>query len=352
MQRPRLIDVRSSGFPAAVGLCATDISSIAAIVNEAQERLLNDPLAPDEGFWGGWVRMAFTVSQSEPTIVTPQGIARIILMDVCKKPVRINNEFYEFLEFGRGFQPTGCTVTSTGAAANPTCQTFMAYERETVTTFTPLLSTPQYIRAYAADPADVGRTCLIQGKDSNGQYVRYADSIAAQSGVGEKLTFGSPFADTQNLYSEITGVQKVKTFGEIQFYQVDPDTGAETSLLVMQPGETTASYRKYVVNGLPTHCCNTSGGVIQVLALCKLDFTPVQVDSDYLIIQSVPALIEEGQAIRFSRMDTPGAMALSERKHENALRLLFGQLGHMLGNERPAIGRHIFGSQPLRLNPI
>ena len=354
MQRPRLFDFRSSTGPQALGLCATDITSIAAVVNEAQERLINDSLAPDEGWWGGWARMAFTVSQAAPTITTPQGIARIILMDVCKHPVRINNEFYEFLEFGRGFQPKDCCTGTT----NSRCKTLMAYERETVTTFAPLLATPQYIRAYAADPADLGRSALVQGADGNAQTVRYLDALTAASGLGERILYASPFTDTANLFSIITGVQKQKTFGEIQFFQVDPTTGQETPLLVMAPGETTAEYRKYYINGLPSSCCSdnvpcgTSSVTLQVLAMCKLDFTPVTCDSDYLNIMSVPALIDECMSIRYGRMDVAGAQDLSDKKHASALRILFGQLDHYLGKERPAIQRHIFGSDRMRLQPI
>jgi hypothetical protein len=293
--------------------------------------------------------MAFTVSRTAPTIVTPQEVARIILLDVCKHPVRIENEFYEYLQFGPGMHPKGCSTISTP------CGPLAAFERETVVTFTALLSTPQYIRAYASDPNDVGRKCLIQGKDANGAYVRFVDAGTGNSGLGESLTLSSPFTDSASLYSEITGVQKVKTFGEVEFFQVDPTTGAETSLLVMQPAEMTASYRKYYISGLPSNCCTsctTTSTNLQVLAMCKLDFVPVTCDSDYLRIMSVPALIDECMSIRYGRIDTPGAQQLSQAKHASALRILFGQLDNYLGKERPAIQRHIFGSQPMRMQPI
>lgn len=354
MLRPRFIDFRASLGPNAVGLCATDLTALMAIVNESTERLINDPLAPDEGFWGQWVRMAFNVSRADPNIYTPQGIARIILLDVCKYPVRINNSFYEFLEFGRGFQPHGCT-NANGGTTGAHCSPLMAYEREAVVTFTPLLATPQIIRAYAADPADVGRIVLVQGADANGQTVRFLDALSNAAGLGERIVMDSPFADSANHFSSVTGFQKQKSYGEFQFFQVDPTTGVETPLLVMQPGETSALYRKYSVQGLP-NCCTvphgTPSGTVPVLAMCKLEFQPVTCDSDYLGILSIPALIDECQAVRYSRMDTPGAQQLSANKHASALRLLFGQLDHYLGKERPAIQRHIFGSQRMRLQPL
>lgn len=344
MFRPRLLDLRASGFPQSIGLCATDIASIMAAANEAQERLVNDPLAPDEGWFGSWVRMAFTVSRAEPTIVTPQEVVRIILLDVCKHPTVIRNEFFEFLQFGPGFQPRGCQ-------SPPGCFNMAAYERETVVTFTPLLPTPQIIRVYAS-PNDLGRTCLVQGEDGNGNTIFFVDPTTGQAGKGETLVFASPFVDSTNQFSTITGIQKQKTFEEVQFFQVDPVTGVETPLVVMQPGEVTALYRRYYLNGLPNSCCNIPLGSVQVLAMCKLDYRPVQCDSDYLCIQSIPALIDEAMSVRYSRMDSPGAVGLSAAKHASALRLLFGQLDHVLGKERTAIQRHIFGSDRLIPQPI
>jgi len=352
--RARFLDFRSSLAPIALGLCATDVTTLLAYANESEERLINDPLAPEEGFFGQWERMVFNVSRTEPSFVTPQNVARVILMDVCTYPVRINNQFFEFLQFGPGFQPKGCT-NANGGTSHSSCSPLQAYERETVTTFAPLLSTPQYIRAYVSDPADVGRAALVQGKDSNDQTVRYLDALTHASGLGERITFSSPFTDTTNLFSEITGVQKQKTFGEVQFFQVDATTGAESPLLVMGPSETTASYRKYYVNGLPNCCGNVpqnTSGTLQVMAMCKLDFVPLTCDSDYLNLGSVAALIEECQALKFSRMDIPAAQQLYQVHHTNALRLLFGRLQHFMGNEQPAIQRRLFGSDRLRIQPI
>lgn len=337
-----------SGGPEAVGLCSSDINSILAVVNEATERLLSDPLCPDEGFWGSWARYAFTVSRSEPTFVTPQEVSRVILLDTCKRPTPLRNEFYEFLTFGPGFQPPQCSTI-----ANP-CQNLAAYERETVTTMEPLLSTPQIIRAYMQNPSDAGRTSIIQGEDNNGSPIFFVDAPTGNAGSGESITFAAPYVDSTNQFSTITGISKDKTFGQIQYFQVDPDTGDETSLLTMAPGETSANYRKYYINGLPNSCCVdcTPSTTLQVLAMCKLDYIPVACDSDYLRILSIPALIDEAMSVRYGRVDSISAQNLSQQKHASALRLLFGQLDNYLGKERPAIQRHIFGSQRLMPNPI
>lgn len=349
--RPRFIDYRTSLGPEAVGKCATDVYSLMAIVNEAQERLILDPTTPDEGWWSQSAKLAFTVSRDQPFITTPQEVARIVSLDVCKRPIPLRNQWYEFLEFGPGYQPNGCGPCLS-TPTNPANRPLAACERETVTTFAPLLPGGQYIRAYATDPADVGRTALIQGKDSNGQVVRYLDALSNASGLGEKIIFSSPFTDTTNAFTETTGIQKQKTYGEVQFFQVDSASGTELPLLVMAPGETTASYRKYYISGLPLNCCSTPQGEIQVLAMCRLDFVPVACDADYLSIANVPALIDETMSIRLGRVELPASQQMSVTKHANALRILNAQLDLYLGKTQTAVQRHIFGSDRMRLQPL
>ena len=76
-------------------------------------------------------------------------------MDVCKRPMKIRNQFYEFLEFGRGYQPNGCTGNSCG-------QQRQTYERESVPTLSPFTA-GNSVRAYPLDPIDVGKRSLISG---------------------------------------------------------------------------------------------------------------------------------------------------------------------------------------------
>ena len=159
------------------------------------------------------------------------------------------------------------------------------------------------------------------------------------------LVLEIPFVDTVNTFNTVQSIQKEPTVGDVVFYQVDP-LGTETPLHAMQATEQTGQYRRYFLNGLKNTCCGA--GTQQVLAMVKLDFMPVQSDQDYLLIQSAPAMIEEAMSVRFSRMDTPGAAQMSQTKHANALRLLFGELDHYLGKFQTAITVPIFGSDRLR----
>jgi len=347
MFRPTLASARASSLPASIGLCAADISAIAVAVNEAQEVLVTDPLAPDTGWWGGWSRMGFTVQPSHRNayITTPRDIARLTDIDVCNHPIHIRNGFYEFLEFGAGLKPNCCK----GSCQQGT----QAFERDSVVTLTDLITTaPQTIRLYPTDPADTGKRFLIQGKDQNGMPVTSVDNITKQTISGENVYLTFPFVDTVNEFTVITGISKEQTIGQVQIFQVDDETGAENPLSNMDPGETTASYRRYFLNGLPCRCCNSPTGQVQVTAQAKLDFVPVQSDADYLIIQSIPAVIEEVQARRYSRMDSKLAASQEQKHHAKALSILFGQLDHYLGKTNTAISVPLFGSQRVRPNTM
>ena len=345
MQRPTLAHVRSSAFPEAIGECADNLSKIASIVNECQERLLHDPLAPDEGWYGGHAMMLFNVSQSNHAayITTPREVARVIAFNVCDQPMRLRNGFYEYLEFGIGTQPNAC-------GNNCGCQR-QAYERDNAVTLASFLATPQKLRFYISDAADVGKRIVVQGTDQNGVMVLGLDSVTQQSVLGETVYLNMPFSDTVNTFATLTGFLKDVLLGPMQMFQVDPVTGTQVALSSMEPQETTAAYRRYLLNGLPANCCNAASSGLQVKAQVKLDLVPVVSDQDYLLIQSIPALIQEAMCRRYEMNDTEKAAKLAERHHLKAIQLLDGQLDHVLGKTSTAIRVSLFGSDRLRLQP-
>lgn len=348
MRRATLGLFRAAGGSLPVGICQGDLASTAAIVNLAQERLIMDPMAPEEGWWGGWVKMVFNVQAVSLSafIVTPHDIARIILLDVCQKPIRIRNGFYEYLEFGIGLQPNQCTPQVCSPA------TMQAFERDTVATLHDFSGAAKVLRAYPGNNADLGKRIVFQGPDQNGVQVLGVDPTSHTAILGETVFLQAPFSTTINQFSGIVGIQKDATLEPVQVFMVDPVTGAQTLLTSMEPNETTAQYRRYFLNGLPCGCCQSLASPVQVSAQCKLDFVPAFADSDYLIIQSIPALIEEVQSIRYSRMDATQAPALEAKHHAKALAILNGQLDHFLGKVNTAVTVPLFGSDRLKPQPV
>jgi hypothetical protein len=331
----RLKDVRQSRIPEAIGACAADNGKLLEIVNEAQQRLVF--AGGETGWWSSWVKMAFTVNGvTDPYITLPRNIARLINMDVCRNPVRIQNEFYEFLEAGVGLQP-GCE-----------CNALETYDRGMFPTFSDIVPPNKRLRFYITDAADIGRRALVQGTDQNGTPIYSIDGIDEVTGI--YVSFAQPFADTPFDITTLAGLQKDFTVGQVRVFEVDTVTGVSRLILTMEPSEEVAGYRRYFLNGLPANCCGTTAPLApttQVTAMAKLALIPVAVDPDYFVIQNLVALKEECQAVRFGEMDDSTSAGQAELHHRKAIKLLNGELIHHQGKERPAINFAPFGTAKL-----
>lgn len=329
-----------------LGVCVGNIPALAGLVNIATQKWLYDPLQPEEGWWFTWRKVVFNVSTSNPYITTPFRFARIIVMDVNTCPVKLQNGFYEFLDYGVGLQPKPCKQN----VCNGQIQ---AYDRDTVATLGTLNPTPQFISVFPTDPRDSGKTVIISGADQNGNLITSTDPVTNQTISGEIVTLALPFSLTLNQFSSVTGIQKDNTFGPVTFFQVDPITGNTMNLSSMEGAETNAAYRRYLVNNVPCQSVASPNGLTQVTAMCKLDYVPVASDPDPLIIPNIVALIAECEAIRYGNIDNPTAQSMAKSKHADAVGFLLGQLDHFMGKERPAISVSLFGpDRHLKCQPI
>lgn len=331
-----------SRLPGLIGLCTGDVATIADRVNTAQRRLIYAKEGRDEGWWGTWAEIVFNVSRESPYITLPWEVARLEAMDVCSFPVPIQNQFYEYLNFGNGRMPK----ESRWAA----CRDFIrqGYTRNNAITSVEMTNAPQYIVAYPTDAQDLGKRTLIQGVDADGGTIYSQDGPNNVQGVFLPFTPPNSVMTPMTL-NQLSGIQKDITVGPVRYYQHDPETGDETLLLTMQPGEQTASYRRYYLNGLPCNCCvsPSSNNQVQVTALVKLELLPVTVDTDYLLIQNLEAIIEECQSIRYSEMDSTTAKQMASERHLQAIRLLNGELNHYIGKDSVAVNFKPFGSARL-----
>lgn len=336
----RLKDVRQSRIPEAIGTCASDNGKLIEIVNEAQQRLVF--AGGEAGWWGSWARTVFNVTSStDPYITLPRSIARLIDLGVCTRPVRIQNEFYEFLEAGAGLQP-GCG-----------CNGMQTYDRGMFPTFSDIVSPNKRLRFYITDAADIGRRVLVQGTDQNGTTIYSLDGIDQVTGI--YLSFTQPFVDTPFDISTLAGLQKDFTVGQVKVFEVDVVTGVSRLILTMEPSEEVAGYRRYFLNGLGRNCCGSTDPAAvttQVTAMAKLALIPVAVDPDYLVIQNLAALKEECQSVRFSEMDDSLSAQQAVIHHRKAINLLNGELVFHMGKMQPAINFAPFGTAHLRNSRI
>jgi len=338
-QRLRLFDVQQSRFPRVMGLCQGDLPAIAERLNASQQSLLYAKEASNESWNGTYAEIAFEISQDNPTVTLPREIARIEMATVCDSPIPVENAFVQYLLFGNGRlrKNRRCSPNFTQSVS-----------RNNAVLFTDMTNPPQYIRMYIQDERDVAKRVLLQGKDSNDKTVYSTDNLLEVTGIFVALD--QPFVTSPLLFNEIQGVQKDVTYAPVEFYQVDATTGDEILILTMQPGETTASYRRYHFSGVPCGCCPDPGDTsapVQVTAIAKLDLIPVSVPTDYCLIQNLEALIHEGQSLKYAEADTGAAKAMAQNSHIQAVRLLIGELGHWNGVDSPAVGYAPFGSARL-----
>ena len=351
--RLRLYDMRLTRLHQAVGLCQNDVRGIAQFVNSAQERLLKCPEAGDESWQGTWAEIAFNVSRGQPYITLPREIARLEAVTICDRVIPLNNQFFEYLQFGNGRLPKNCLQ----------CDGWFGTQglaRNNAVTFVDLSSAPQGVRIYPTSETDEGKRVLLQGIDNNGNAIYSQDGRNQVTGIF--VTLQSPFVDAPIQFRNITGIQKDQTLNPIRIVQVDPTSGAEVDLLSMEPTELVSGYRRYYLSNLPCWCCPPSTGTtvcppevgqtITARAIAKLDLIPVQVDTDWLLLTNSEAVIEEAKAVRYGDIDTPAAKQMETYHHKRAVGLLNGELTHYQGKNSPAINFAPFGSARLAYQKV
>ena len=351
MPRLRLLDFRLSDGPGIVGICKENQAGCANAANRAQRRLIYAKEASGEGWWGSFAEVSFNhVSRATPYLTMSREIARIEMFDVCNAAIPVHNPYYEYLQFGNGRMPHRCRQNT----SQWTCLT-EAYLRNNAVTFVDPTLDRFIVRLYPGDASDVtvGKRVLLQGLDPAGNVIYSTDN--GQQVQGIFVTLESPFVDAPIQFSRLTGIQKDITVGPVQFFQVDPATGDDLLLLTMDPGETVAGYRRYYLHNLPRNCCRITTATpqpVRVTAIAKLEPIPVAVDTDYLLLANLEAMIEECQAIRMSSMDNAAAQQLALVHHTNAIRLLNAELVHYMGKQEPAVSFLPFGSARLERQHI
>ena len=163
---------------------------IAAAANEASNACLPTRLRQMKDSGVAMLNIAFTATAPYAYLVTPREVARIISLTACKQPMKLRNQFFEFLDFGIGNQPAGCNSNRCG-------QQFQAYERDTVPTINTFVA-GNIVRAYALDSRDVGKRSLIQGTDSNDKTIYGTSVLTGKPILGETISLDLPFVDTVN----------------------------------------------------------------------------------------------------------------------------------------------------------
>lgn len=318
-----------------LGHCTGDLPRLASYLNEGIHRLLIT--AGEEGFWGGWDKVVFNVSRTDPYITLPSTYARMIAMDVCRSPVRIQNEWYEVMDAGIGLQ-TPCTRNMCSMEA---------FERGTVNTAYDLTATNQKIRVYLTDGRDVGKRIIFAAaKDNNGNGIYQTDG--SNEILGLKLEMTVPFVTSSMIVTSFGAIAKDDTYGDVVIKQVDATTGDEVLLSRLGPREMNPAYRRYFLSGVPINCCSDpTVTTVQVTAMCKFEFVTAVWPTDFLLIGNIPALKQICQAIRHEEIDNPTSKALAINEQRAAVRMLNQELTHYTGKKQIAVTVAPFGNARL-----
>jgi hypothetical protein len=120
-------------------------------------------------------------------------------------------------------------------------------QRGTQASFAQTTTDNQRIRFYPGNAQDVGKTIIVQGYDSNGNWVRSGPTDNRID--GETVTLALPFVTTTTIWrpGAPTAIIKEVTQYRVLGYAVDATSGDETAIADYQPGETEPMYQVYQI---------------------------------------------------------------------------------------------------------
>lgn len=333
-------DLQDSRIPQSLGVGAND-SRLLSWTNEAQQRLLI------EGMWWGTVQR-FNICAENGCITLPRQIATIEAVSVCGHPVPVRDFWYEFLANGFGTRGTQTNSNTTGSCCGAGGGGCMgeAIMRGRFPTFTDIHGTTSKLVFVCDLATDVGKKVLALGYDQNGNWIRTLQSGVYADGELIALAQGGGTTST-NFFSSVTDLQFQSDMdGQSWLYGNDTSTSSLTMLGHYQYDEKHPSYARYLFPSIkPRTSTNGSCVKIKVEIAGKLEFIPVKVPSDYLIISNLPALKEMMGAIKKAENepDSIRANQIIAAGTATAKAILDKELDHYLGSGR-TIGITVIGS--------
>ena len=162
------------------------------------------------------------------------------------------------------------------------------------------------IKLYALQASDYGKKVVVQGRDSNGLWVRTSFDGAVQDGEQVTLAAGGVLTTTQWAVGNPYAVYKEETDYNVTMFA---DNGtSERQLASYEPSETNPSYRKVRLPGVrcPSSGC---GRNITVRAMVSLESTPITGENDWLLFQGSSALSAYSDGILAEKLYENGDVA-------------------------------------------
>lgn len=301
--RRTLNQALNSRIPTVLNIISTDVRC-KQFINAATERCLN------KGHWYGTTQR-YTVSVTAQLFTLPPQFAVAELLAVCQWPVNLRNTFYEY-------NPGGWGIDNDPTAAAPQAFNTQAKLRGNYPVFKDIVAGNK-IRLQCDVALDVGTTVLVLGYDQNSNWVRTLQSGVWADGEVISLT-QTPGTTSVTTWSQITGVQKPVTKGQLWLYQWDGTTA--TLLANYQYWEENPFYQRYL---LPT----IAGTATQIDLIGKVAFYPVVNPTDWLIIGNLEALKLACLAVK---REEENFVAEADAFMTRAVALLQEELDHYAGS--------------------
>jgi len=361
MTRLTLADAQASRIPKAIGTIPTAQKFI-DMLNEAQERLLHKGL-----WWGTYGK--FKIAAYDGTLTMPPELATIETAAVSHIPVAVHDLWYEFLDMGFGTRSPDTVGTAAGSSLDGSHGVTGIPEatyRGNFPVFRDMThnSNPKKIVLVCDLATDATKTVTVLGYDANNNWVR--TSTGGVYSDGETIALAqSPGTTSTNTFSRITGVRfNSARSGQAWLYELDTVTSVQTLTGWYQWWESNPSYGRWLfpqIRPVNTTCTppaawqqtwsdnrlpDPSGTCNPILVeiIGKIDYRPVVQTTDYLTIQSIPALKFMCQALKKEEVGISVADVQEAVGYESmAVVELDNQLDHYLGSGR-RMGMNIMGS--------
>lgn len=304
---------------AQVASCDPASDEFRSLVNEGIDLLLQ------RGDWPGTVvPMRFQVIDG--CIVWPRLVQRVRRINHCHWPLKVGNIFHDYVDRNQYAGWCGQGIFFWGGAG---FHHHGGYGRLDSQGRVPIFNdvptvNPQYIRAYALAPQDVGKTVTIFGIDANGNPLDHLGNDGFRH-PGLIITLAVPFGQSSLTIGRIDAVQKDVTQKRVGLYAYDTVTALLTPLAMYDPDETNPSYAKDRLFSRGHKTCLTP---FTVITLIKLAFVPVIEDSDYIFIPSLNALKFAVQSIKKGEANDVEA-------REQYMQQAVNELNFVLNNEEP-----------------
>jgi hypothetical protein len=252
----------------------------------------------NKGAWWGCIqRIAICVT--EGYITWPRHVAAIEAVALCDFPIRVRNQWFEFLDMGLGMRKSDCGD-------------LQLHDRDPSPLHTDVVGIDKTIKVTADVAEAAGAQILLKGIDASGNPIRTSVGGTWQDGEYVDIDNAAPATST-SIFAVPGPVEVQLPTGlrdRVRLYSYDPATTDEVLIATYDPDETVPSYRRSLVGGLDN--CDTCAGTsdcedLRIIAMCRMEHIPVNVDTDCLIIQNLEALTHQCQALRYQKMDSPSA---------------------------------------------